>query len=173
MGITRQSMSKYKDKPRRKYCKITGRLWAKKQKTSPPSIDLEAFFEEELYELNSNVLHLKLYVKKMMYEYIGDTRAEIAVFYAMAKKLHDRINDDYHSITHTSTKAITIDIQKYKEEYEGILDLCGTTTAEVYDNMFDENDDGYETPPRTESSSPVHESKPEKEIDDLLTELSI
>ena len=144
MAITREAFRNKRCRRRQRHRKIN--RWKKLKKSTDTRIDLESMFEEQMYELNSNVLHLKLYIKKMMYEYIGETRDEIAVFYAMALQLHNRTNYDYCSIMHGSMKAITVDIYKYREEYEGILDLCGISAEEIYDNMFGEKDDGYENP---------------------------
>lgn len=110
----------------------------------------------------------------MMYEYVGDTRAEIAVFYAMAVNLHKECNHDYCMVMSNVRSAIDVDIYNYEERYEGVLDLCGTTTDEVYENMFGDNDDGYETPPRTEDDeleTPKYE--PDIMLESLLQQITI
>ena len=149
MGITRECMSSYKGRKHRlcrRVSKYNYKRWRKHK--CHDSININDVLEDKLYELSSNALHLKLYIKKMMYEYIGDTRAEIAVFYAMARNLHADLNRDYCMVMSNTKEAILVDVWKYQQEYEGILDLCGITTDEVYDNMYNDNDDGYETPPR-------------------------
>jgi hypothetical protein len=102
--------------------------------------------EDKLYTLHTEIMHLKLYIKQMMYQYVGNTRQEIAVFYAMAVNLYKNCSGDYYNVMNYKKKILDVDIFKYQEEYEGILDLCGTTSNEVYDVLFDYNDDGYETP---------------------------
>jgi hypothetical protein len=115
-------------------------------KKSSYSIDVVDLLEDKLYHLNTEIMHLKLYIKQMMYQYVGDTRQEIAVFYAMAVNLYKNCSGDYYDVMNYKKKILEIDITKYQEEYEGILDLCGTTSNEVYEHLFDCNDDGYETP---------------------------
>ena len=171
MGITRYSMPGYRRRMEakarrlarsRKHNIYSLKKW--RHKRIQESIDIPALLEEKLYNLNSSILHLKLYIKKMMYEYVGDTRAEIAVFYAMAVNLHKECNHDYCMVMSNIRSVIDININDYQDRYEGILDLCGTTADEVYENMFGDNDDGYETPPRTgeEDKEPSHE-EPSKE----------
>ncbi len=111
-------------------------------------IDFVSLFEDMLYNLNTSCMHLKLYIKRLMYEYVAETRQEIAVFYAMAVNLYKETSDDYYGVMNNKRNVIEIDIKDLQEKYESILDLCGITNAEVYDALFDENDDGYETPPR-------------------------
>jgi hypothetical protein len=125
-----------------------------KKYKKPISIDIVSVFEDELYNLNTSSLHLKLYIKKLMYEYTGDTRAEIAVFYAMAVNLYKEVSDAYYGIMNYKRNILDIDINDMKDKYEGILDLCGISEGEVYDALFDENDDGYETPPREGEERP-------------------
>ncbi len=111
-------------------------------------IDFVDLFEDMLYNLNTSCMHLKLYVKRLMYEYTAETRQEIAVFYAMAVNLYKETSDGYYGVMNNKRNVIEIDIKALQEKYDGILDLCGITNGEVYDALFDENDDGYETPPR-------------------------
>jgi hypothetical protein len=120
----------------------------KYQKKSSTSLDIIRIFEDNLYNLNTSALHLKLYVKRLMHEYVGDTRQEVAVFYAMAVNLYKEISDSYYGVMNYKRNVIDVDINGFQKTYEGILDLCGTTADQVYEMLFDENDDGYETPPR-------------------------
>jgi hypothetical protein len=167
MGITKYSMPGNRKRMQRKFRKLVSYNFKKHKRSQQHSIDIPSLLEEKLYNLNSSILHLKLYIKKMMYEYVGDTRAEIAVFYAMAVNLHKECNHDYCMVMSNIRSVIDVDIKKYEEDYEGVLDLCGVTTDEVYENMFGENDDGYETPPRE------YEYQPETSIENMLEELAI
>lgn len=143
----------------------------KKHKKQIPSIDIIGLLEDALYNLNSSVMHLKLYIKKLMYDYCGETRQEIAVFYAMAVNLYKDTNNDYYQVMNNNKCIIDINIPTYKEKYEGILDICGTTASEVYDNLFEDNDDGYETPPRTIEE--LEEEYLPAEFEEILSKLII
>jgi hypothetical protein len=175
MGITKFSMPRVLRRMLRKHilrrrhilCKPTFKKYRKQE----PLIDIIGLLEEKMYDLNSSVLHLKLYIKKMMYEYCGETRQEIAVFYAMALNLYKSTSDDYYKVMNNKKSIIDVDIKKYEEEYEEILDLCGTTSNEVYENIFEENDDGYETPPRTIEE--LEEEALPPEFEDILSKLVI
>lgn len=119
-------------------------------------IDVLGLFEDTLYNLNTSAMHLKLYIKRLMYEYCGDTRDEIAVFYAMAVNLYKETSDAYYNVMNNQKNVIEINTKDMQDKYDGILDLCGITADEIYNALFDENDDGYETPPREgEERSPA------------------
>jgi hypothetical protein len=173
MGITKMSMPRVLRRINRKKCKMNriNKINFKKHKKQTQSIDIVGFLEDNLYNLNSSVLHLKLYIKKMMYEYCGETRQEIAVFYAMAVNLYKDTSSDYYRVMNNNKHIIDVDIKKYEDEYEGILDLCGVTYGEVYDNLFEDNDDGYETPPRTIEE--LEEESLPPEFEEILSKLII
>lgn len=154
MGITRECLYGYSSRQKlvakRKKCSIVRRYAYKnfKKSKSKYQIDLTSIFEDTLYNLNTSAIHLKLYIKRLMYEYVGATRDEIAVFYAMAINLSKETSDAYYGVMNYNKSIVEIDIKDLQDKYDGILDLCGVTADEIYENLFDENDDGYETPPR-------------------------
>lgn len=130
-------------KRQRSICK-----YSYKKRKSQNAFNLTQLLEDNLYNLNTSILHLKLYVKRLMHEYIGDTRQEVAVFYAMAVNLYKEVSHAYYGVMNYKRSIFDVNINELQRSYEGILDLCGTTTDQVYEMLFDENDDGYETPPR-------------------------
>ena len=117
MGITRNCYYGYRQKKRlieakKKRCSIVRRYSYKNFKNSKPKyqIDLTSLFEDTLHNLNTSAMHLKLYIKRLMYEYVGDTRDEIAVFYAMAVNLYKETNEAYYGIMNYNKPIIEIDI---------------------------------------------------------------
>ena len=173
MGITIYSMPRHHLKRRinrKRKLTSTCKYNYKKIKQSM-QIDFVSLFEDMLYNLNTSCMHLKLYIKRLMYEYVAETRQEIAVFYAMALNLYKETSDAYYGVMNNKRNVIEIDIKDLQEKYDSILDLCGITNAEVYDALFDENDDGYETPPREEEDEPTPASLCEEiENDDSTSE---
>jgi hypothetical protein len=154
MGITRNCLYAYRSKrslvAKKKRCCIVRRFPYKNFKNSKPKyqIDLTSVIEDMMYNLNTSSMHLKLYIKRLMYECVGDTRNEIAVFYAMSVNLYKETSEAYYGLMNYKKTIVDIDIKDMQDKYDGILDLCGITSNEIYDGLFDENDDGYETPPR-------------------------
>ena len=158
MGITRYSFRKNIVKKSKHLC-VHKYSFKQQSKIRPARryvskfMNIEEILEEQLYELTTQVLHLKMYVKRLMYEYVDDVRDEIVGYLKMAVALYDKINTDYNNAMKYKSNIVLVDIDEHKYMYEMILDLCGVTSSEVYESIMDAGD-GYSTPVKDEYEYP-------------------
>lgn len=112
-------------------------------------IEIKDMFENELYELVSQMAHVRMYVKNMRFEYCGETAEEMEIYWLMIDDLHYRALKHYHAAVKDEKDLRFDHLEGYKKEYNDFMDEVGITYDNVYEFLFDFPDDGgYQTPPK-------------------------
>ena len=111
--------------------------------------EIKDMFENELYELVSQMAHVRMYIKNMKFEYCGETAEEMEIYWLMIDDLHHRALKHYHEAVKDERDLRYDHLESYKKEYNDFMNEVGITYDNVYEFLFDFPDDGgYQTPPR-------------------------
>ena len=163
MGITincypkkiRQRMLKHIKRYRLKSTPYTYKQYNKHKVTTNLNIsiyvqtEIKEMFENELYELVSQIAHVRKYIRNMKFEYCGETAEEIEIYWLTIDDLHHSSLKHYHESTKDERELRYDHLEYYKKEYNAFMDEVGITYDNVYEYLFDFPDDGgYQTPPK-------------------------
>jgi len=159
MGITRDSykklyknfrsrLSKYRRNLRYNYKK---NLKKKQSVSILPQIELELRMsaEDDLYQIVSEIAHVRKYIRNMCFEYCGEAAEEMNNYFEVICDLYHRAITHYNRSIKNESMLTIIDVEKYRKEYDEFMDECGINYNLVYEFLFDfPEDSGYSTPPR-------------------------
>ena len=156
MGITRESLY-HKLHRKRRLCKLVRKYNYKKNLHKKEVTKLSKYIEnelrmsceDELYELVSQIAHVRKYIRNMMFEYCGEAAEEFKQYFEIIDDLHAKALQHYYASIKYERKLYITDVNNYKKEFDTFMEDYAIDYSTVYEYLFDfPEESGYTTPPR-------------------------